>query len=379
MPPDLTIRNAKIVLPDAVISGALAVRDGKIAAIDPGPAATGEDFAGDYLIPGLVELHTDQLENHYHPRPDVFWDAMAALQAHDVQVAGSGITTVFDALRIGSDSEMPSMGDHVETLIGAVMAARSDGLLRAEHLIHLRCELPRRDVVDEFERFYNCAPVKLVSMMDHTPGQRQYQTIAKYVGFYQPRLGLSDAAMAAFVADRLAEYEKYSRANRAAILARGHAAGLSFASHDDTSAAHIAEALADGVTIAEFPTTLVAAEAAHAGDLAVLMGAPNIVRGQSHSGNISASELARAGLLDVLSSDYIPFALMQAAFLLPERIEGVSLSTAIAMVSANPARAVGLVDRGEIVVGKRADLVRVRVIGGTPVVRSVWAGGVRVS
>jgi len=185
--------------------------------------------------------------------------------------------------------------------------------------------------------------------------------------------------MAAFIADRHAEQQRYADAHRKAIVRRGRAAGIAFASHDDATLEHVAEAVADGVSIAEFPTTLAAAQASHGAGLKVLMGAPNVVRGRSHSGNISALELAEAGVLDVLSSDYIPFALLQAAFVLPLRAATVSLPAAIGMVTRQPAQAAGLEDRGEIAVGRRADLVRVALVGGTPVVRGVWRAGERVS
>jgi len=372
-------RHASIVLADRVVEGTLAVEDGVIAAVGPSGAAEGIDCGGDYLIPGLVELHTDQLEAHYRPRPGVFWDPVAALQAHDAQLAASGITTVFDALRIGSDIEMPGMGDHVDVLLGAIVSATADGRLRADHKVHLRCEVPAYDVVEHFERFCDLPLVRLASVMDHTPGQRQYQTLAKYTEYYQTKMRFSDAEMAAFIADRHAEQQRYADAHRKAIVRRGRAAGIAFASHDDATLEHVAEAVADGVSIAEFPTTLAAAQASHGAGLKVLMGAPNVVRGRSHSGNISALELAEAGVLDVLSSDYIPFALLQAAFVLPLRAATVSLPAAIGMVTRQPAQAAGLEDRGEIAVGRRADLVRVALVGGTPVVRGVWRAGERVS
>lgn len=377
--PDLVITNAKIVLGEEVIRGSLSVKDGRIDAFDLGNVSHGEDFGGDYLIPGLVELHTDHFENHYRPRPGVTWNATAALQAHDAQVAGAGITTVFDAVRIGSDPEIGDITEDVAAQVGAIEAASSEGRLRAEHLVHLRCELPMPDCYDHFAAHCAQPVVKLASMMDHTPGARQFTTIEHYVAYYQKRLRLSDAEMAAFIRGRQAEQERYSDINRQAILARGREVGLAFASHDDATVAHVEEALGDGVVIAEFPTTLDAAKAAHAGGLAVLMGAPNVVRGGSHNGNISASELAREGVLDVLSSDYVPFALMLAGFLLPEQVEGVTLPDAIRTVTANPARAAKLDDRGEIAMGKRADLVRVRQMNGTPVVRGVWRQGERVS
>ena len=372
-------RNARIVLADSVIEGSLGHADGTITAIDSGAAGQGEDFDGDYLIPGLVELHTDHLENHYRPRPGVFWDPMAALHAHDVQIAGSGITTVFDAVRIGSDRDLPDMFGHARGMVQAVRTARDAGWLRAEHLIHLRCELPSADVVEHFEALSEHATTRLISLMDHTPGQRQFTSMDAYKLFYAKQLGVTAEETERYLAAALAQHERYAGPNRRALVARAQALGLAMASHDDATLAHVEEGIEDGVAIAEFPTTLEAAAAAHDGGLAILMGAPNVVRGKSHSGNISATDLVRAGLLDILSSDYVPYALLQAAFVLPERVEDLGLPAALATVTRNPARAAGLTDRGEIAVGKRADLVRVRVIGGLPMVRGVWRQGRRVS
>ncbi|MEQ1769680.1 MAG: alpha-D-ribose 1-methylphosphonate 5-triphosphate diphosphatase [Devosia sp.] len=376
---ETVFRNAQVVLPGEVVTGSVLVRDGIIAAIDTGASQHGEDLEGDYLIPGLVELHTDHLENHYRPRPSVFWNPLGALQAHDTQIAGSGITTVFDAVRIGSDPETPGMGDHVQVLVDAIAEGVADGRLRADHLIHLRCELPAHDVVADFERFVDLPLVRLASVMDHTPGERQYQTVQKYIDYYKGRFNFSDAEMEAYMNERIAEQALYSEPHRRAIVKRGLEAGIAFASHDDATQEHVEESLADGVSIAEFPTTLLAAEASHEAGLAVLMGAPNVVRGGSHSGNVSATDLAQHGWLDVLSSDYVPLALIHAAFILPLRADNVSLPAAMAMVSATPAKAAHLTDRGEIATGKRADLVRVRLHGEMPVVRGVWRQGRRVS
>jgi alpha-D-ribose 1-methylphosphonate 5-triphosphate diphosphatase len=372
-------RNARIVLADKVIEGSLATRDGQIAAIESGPASTGKDLDGDFLIPGLVELHTDHLENHYRPRPGVFWDPFAALHAHDVQIAGSGITTVFDAVRIGSDLDLPDMKDHAGSMVQAVRDAREADWLRADHLIHLRCELPSADVIEHFEAFVDHPATRLISLMDHTPGQRQFTSMEAYKLFYQKQLGSTEAEVERYLAAALAQHERYSRPNRRHLVDRANALGLAMASHDDATLAHIEEAVEDGVAIAEFPTTLESAAAAHDSGLAILMGAPNVVRGKSHSGNISATDLVRAGLLDILSSDYVPFALLQAAFLLPQRIDGLALPAALATVTLNPARAAGLDDRGEIAIGKQADLVRIRVTNGMPIVRGVWRRGKRVS
>lgn len=372
-------RNARIVGADAVRTGSVRVVDGTIAAIDAGSGTVGDDLEGDYLVPGLVELHTDQFESHYRPRPGVYWHTLGALQAHDLQIAGSGITTVFDAVRIGADPEMPGMADHVDKMVEAISTGVADGRLKADHLIHLRCELPAPDTAEMFERFSQLALVKLASVMDHTPGQRQYQMLDGYVAYYKNKLQLSEAGMEQFIADRLAEQARYAEANRKAILARGRERGIAFASHDDATLEQVDESVRDGVAIAEFPTTMAAATASHAKGLAVLMGAPNVVRGGSHSGNVAAAELAREGCLDVLSSDYVPGALMLAAFMLPTLVETISLPAAVAMVSSKPAHAAQLTDRGEIAVGKRADLVRVRLHDGMPVVKGVWRQGERVA
>lgn len=377
--PDMIFRNARIVLSDEVIEGSVSVRDGVIEAFDSGDVSHGEDLEGDFLIPGLVELHTDHYENHYKPRPGVTWNADAALQAHDAQVAGAGITTVFDAVRIGSDPETGDMAADVAAQVGAIEAAQDKNRLRAEHFVHLRCELPTPDCLAHFEAHCARPVVRLASIMDHTPGARQFTTLTHYVAYYQRRLRLTDAEMAQFVRDRQTDQARYSEENRRAILGLGREVGLSFASHDDATLAHVAEALGDGVAIAEFPTTLEAAKAAHAGGLAVLMGAPNVVRGGSHNGNIAATDLAREGVLDVLSSDYVPYALMLAAFRLPEAVDSVDLPQAIATVTRNPARAAKLDDRGEIAQGKRADLVRIHMAGDMPVVREVYRQGRRVS
>lgn len=172
---------------------------------------------------------------------------------------------------------------------------------------------------------------------------------------------------------------KHSPGNRDAIVGACHARGIVLASHDDATVEHVEEAVAQGIRIAEFPTTADAAKASSKAGLGVLMGAPNVMRGGSHSGNVSARALAEDGVLDILSSDYIPFSLIQAAFFLGKSVDGISLPQAVAMVSKNPAEAVGLTDRGAIEIGRRADLVRVRVDEHVPVVRTVWRQGMRVA
>lgn len=378
MPQEVVLRNATIVLRDEVKTGAVLIRDGLIADVSPS-SAVGEDLDGDYLIPGLVELHTDHLEGHYSPRPGVRWNAIAAVQAHDAQIAASGITTVFDCLRMGSDEDGGFDPHEMRLLADAIETAQGHGRLRAEHLLHLRCEVSSPDVLDALERFRDDRNVRLASLMDHAPGQRQFQTMEQYTLYYKTKRGMSDEAFERYVATRKEQSARYSSVHRKAIAEHCRDVGVTLASHDDATLAHVDEAITDGVRLAEFPTSLEAARASHEAGMSVLMGAPNIVRGGSHSGNIAARDLADAGILDVLSSDYIPSSLVHAAFLLADGEGSISLPDAVALVTSTPARTVGLDDRGEIAPGKRADLVRVRQHHGIPTVRSVWRRGERVT
>jgi len=376
---ELVLSNARIVLPDEVVLGSVVVRDGRIAEVSEGAARTGEDMNGDYIIPGLVELHTDHIETHYAPRPGIRWNPTAAVQAHDAQIAASGITTVFDALRCGMDDFADLTGDDMGKLADAIVQSSAAGTLRAEHFIHLRCEVSAPDCLDTFEAFRELPAIRMASLMDHAPGQRQFSSLEKYAEYYQKKLNLNDVEFRRFCAERVRQSEENSRSNRRAIAAASRGRNIVLASHDDATLAHVEEAVSDGVSVAEFPTTIEAALASREAGMAVLMGAPNLVRGGSHSGNVSARELAERGCLDILSSDYIPFSLLQAGFLVGELIDGVSLPQGIAMVTRNPARAAGLTDRGAIEAGMRADLVRVELGNGIPVVRCVYREGVRVA
>ena len=372
-------KNARIVLPDEVIDGAVVVRNGVISEFDAGPTSVpGENLEGAYLLPGLVELHTDHLEQHYHPRPGVTWPAISAVMAHDAQIAASGITTVHDALRAGTFDPNDLSARYAVTLMEAIASAQENKQLRAEHFIHLRCEMPCPDTIDAAHMIAEAGDIHLFSIMDHTPGARQFVSLDKFKEYYFGKKLISPEKMESYIAERIEMQQKHAARNKAAILDLARQLGVQLASHDDATAAHVEEAVADGVAIAEFPTTREAAEAAHTKGLAVLMGAPNVVRGGSHSGNISATDVAVNGHLDVLSSDYVPASLLAAVFALPERIEGFGLPDAVRLVTANPAKAASLHDRGEIAEGKRADLVQVCFDTGHPVVRRVWRAGQRV-
>src|SRR5215467_13130973 len=379
---ETVLGNARLVLADRVIEqGWIVFADGRIAEFGEGMAPDGsEDARGDLLLPGLIELHTDHLEAHYVPRPKVFWDATAAVVSYDGQLATCGITTVLDSLRVWREDGAEDVDGQAEILAGAIADARAADLLRVDHYLHLRCEIPMPTVVSEAKALIGRPDVRLLSLMDHTPGQRQFRDERKLRDYYRGKSGgLTDAELDVLFARRIAYQAAHAETNHRQLVDLAHARNVPLASHDDTTPDHVAEALRDGVALAEFPTTVEAAQALHAAGIRVLMGAPNLVRGGSHAGNIATQELARAGALDVLSSDYVPASLLMAALRLPEAVAGIGLAAAVCMVSKTPAEAVGLSDRGEIAVGKRADLIRVRVAHDVPAVRSVWRGGRRVA
>jgi alpha-D-ribose 1-methylphosphonate 5-triphosphate diphosphatase len=381
-PEDFVIANARIVLADRVIeAGWLAVSRGCIAEIGEGCAPErGHDAAGELVMPGLVELHTDHLEAHYAPRPKVYWNPVGAVVSYDGQLATSGITTVLDSLRVWREEGAEDVDGAAATLADAIAVAREAELLRASHFLHLRCEVPMPSVVADTQELIGRADVRLLSLMDHTPGQRQFRDERKLRDYYRGKSGgMTDAELDVLFAKRLAYQSANAEANFRALvdLARQHAVPL--ASHDDTTLEHVRQAVLDEVAIAEFPTTVEAAAALHESGVRVLMGAPNLVRGASHAGNVATAELAAAGLLDVMSSDYMPASLLTAALLLPHVVPGIDLAAAIRTVTKTPAAAVGLDDRGEFAPGKRADLIQVRVAGDVPMVRRVWTAGVRVA
>ncbi|PWR23327.1 alpha-D-ribose 1-methylphosphonate 5-triphosphate diphosphatase [Zavarzinia compransoris] len=377
MSTETILTNATVVTPTAVLAGAtLVVRDGRIAAVESGrshaPGAV--DLGGDHLLPGLVDLHTDNLEKHMMPRVRVPWPAAAAIIAHDRQVLAAGITTVLDSLAVG---DVWPDGDRVKTFGQAVeawKAGRDGGVFKARHALHLRCEIGHENVVDLFSSLMDDPDLLLASVMDHTPGQRQFVDAGKYRQQYPQ---LSDAEFDAYVERRRAVRDALGPRHRGAIIALCKARGVPVASHDDRTPEEVAEALADGITISEFPTSLEAARAAHGQGMSVIGGAPNLVRGGSHSGNVAVAEMAAAGVLDVMASDYVPASMLIAAFALHDDL-GHGLPQAIATVSANPARALGLDDIGALEAGRRADVLRVKRHGRLPVVDMVWRDGRRV-
>jgi alpha-D-ribose 1-methylphosphonate 5-triphosphate diphosphatase len=377
-------KNARLVLPTECVIGSVQVVDGKIASIDTGPTSVSEgvDLQGDYLMPGFVEIHTDNFERHLMPRPKVQWAEMPALMAHDAEVAAAGITTVFDALGVGDADPDSLRGSTWDQVVSTLEACIAQKLLRADHHLHIRCELPAPNTIELFAPFIGHPRLGLISLMDHTPGQRQWENIESARTYYTGKKGWSQEKFERQLALSVELKERYSEPHRAWFVDYCHLNRIALASHDDTTIAHVDQAYAEKASMSEFPTTLLAANRAHELGLLNVMGAPNVVRGGSHSGNVAAADLARHGLLDILSSDYVPASLLGAVMRLVN--EGIyTLAEAVGTVSAQPALAAGLTDRGSIEPGLRGDLIQVRKIHlqtdqPSAVVRAVWREGERV-
>jgi alpha-D-ribose 1-methylphosphonate 5-triphosphate diphosphatase len=380
----LVFKNATMVLPDVVMHGCLTTSRGFIDGIDSAStnASNALDLEGDYLLPGLVEMHTDNFERHLMPRPKVNWAQLPALLAHDAEIAAAGITTVFDALGVG-EADMDSLrGSTWGGVLATLDECTAQGLLRADHHLHVRCELPAPNTVELFAPFQGHPRLSLISLMDHTPGQRQWEDIEQARTYYTGKKGWSQSKFELQVEQASELQAQYAQPHRQYFVDFCRQHGIALASHDDTTIAHVQQAHSEGACMSEFPTSVAAAQEARALGLRTVMGGPNVVRGGSHSGNVAAAELARLGLLDILSSDYVPASMLSGAMRLVQ--DGImTLPQAVATISRTPAIATGLIDRGALQTGLRADMIQVRMAelrDGTrhPVVRAVWRSGCRV-
>ncbi|MEH7829377.1 alpha-D-ribose 1-methylphosphonate 5-triphosphate diphosphatase [Gemmobacter denitrificans] len=380
MSQEIILANAQLVLPDAVLRGQIRLLDGRIADISEGSAvpAGAMDCEGDLVMPGLIELHTDNLERHIEPRPKVNWPHAAAIIAHDAELASVGITTVFDALRVGSviSNAKANYGEYARDLADEILDLRAKGALRISHFLHLRAEVCSETLIAELDKFGPDDRIGIVSLMDHTPGERQFRDVTQLRNYVCGKHGISHAEFEDHVASQKALTARLGPAHEAAAVAAARRYGAVLASHDDTEAGHVARSAEHGAHFAEFPTTVEAARACHDHGIKVMMGAPNLIRGGSHSGNVAAQALAEADLLDIVSSDYVPSSLLSAALMLGD-LWG-NPARGIATVTAAPADAANLPDRGHLVPGARADVIRVTRIGAAGAVRGVWVQGRRI-
>jgi alpha-D-ribose 1-methylphosphonate 5-triphosphate diphosphatase len=375
------LANATLVLEGEALRGQIRLAEGRVADIAEGGTipAGAVDCGGDLVMPGLVELHTDNLERHMSPRPKLNWPHLAAIVAHDAELASTGITTVFDALRVGSlvQGTKVDHGEYARAVADEILELRREGALKISHFLHLRAEVCSETLIDELAKFGPEDQIGIVSLMDHTPGQRQFRDLSKLKEYYTGKYGMSEADWQAHVEAQLALRERLGARHETATVAEARRYGAVLASHDDTTAEQVAVSAGHGVHFAEFPTTMEAARACHAKGIKVMMGGPNLIRGGSHSGNVAARDLAEAGVLDILSSDYVPSSLLSGALFLGDLWGDVARG--VATVTRAPALATGLDDRGLLRPGLRADVIRVARVGRAAALRGVWVAGQRVS
>ncbi len=374
------LANATLVLEGEVLRGQLRLTEGRIADIVEGGTipAGAVDCGGDLVLAGLIELHTDNLERHIEPRPKVAWPHLPAIVAHDGELASVGITTVFDALRVGSlvSGGKIGSGEYARSMADEILGLRREGALKISHFLHLRAEVCSETLVEELAKFGPEDQIGIVSLMDHTPGQRQFRDMSKLKDYYTGKYGLSEADWADHVTTQKAIRDRLGDKHEAAVVAETRRFGAVLASHDDTTGEQVRVSAGHGVHFAEFPTTEEAAAACHDHGIKVMMGGPNLIRGGSHSGNVAAKELAEADLLDILSSDYVPSSLLSGALFLGDLWGDVARG--VATVTKAPADATGLADRGALRPGLRADVIRVARIGRAAALRGVWVAGHRV-
>ena len=368
------LTNARIVLENDILNSAsLLIEDGQISAIDPTSSngANEVNLQGKLLMPGMIDLHCDALEKEVEPRPNVFFPLDFACAQADKRNAAAGITTVYHSLSFANDELGVRNNEMAANVARAVHDWHPHGLI--DNRVHCRYEITDEYALPVLKQLLNEQSMHLVSMMDHTPGQGQFKDLAAYRD-YLTRTYKKTADEVSVIVERKAEAAAGAFARMQSLAEAAHAAGISVASHDDDSPERVATMKGIGADISEFPINIAAAKAAKAAGMATIFGAPNILRGKSQSGSMKAIEAIHEGLADCLCADYAPAALIVAVMRINEQTE-LDLPTAVRLVTANPAKAAKLNDRGSITEGKRADLIAVDMPGGLPQVSHVWVNG----
>jgi len=370
----LYLTGARVVLPNDVLDdAAVLIEDGVIAAIDPESSHGAQtlDLKGKTLIPGMIDLHCDALEKEVEPRPNVYFPLDFACAQADKRNAAAGVTTVFHALSFANEELGVRNNAFAASIARAVHAWNPHGLI--DNRVHCRYEVTDPSAPEILLDLMAAGVMHLLSVMDHSPGQGQFKDIAAYRDYLARTYKKSEGELDALIENKLAQAEG-AMARMRLLIDAAKAQGIPVASHDDDTAEKVETLHSLGVGIAEFPINLESARAARERGMSTVFGAPNILRGKSQSGAMRALDAVMAGVADCLCADYHPATLIVAVFRLPE-LAGISLADSVRLVSANPAKAVGLTDRGEIAVGKRADLVAVADINGLAQVNKVFSAG----
>jgi len=374
------LSNLKIVLPDRVLErGAVKIENGCIAEIVEGDGGTrGLSAVGLTLIPGVIDLHGDMLERDIEPRPNALFPVDMSLYELDKRLAGTGITTAYAAVGFAwHQNDVRSQKKATEII--HVINDRRDQLL-IDFRIHARFEIANEETAPILEALLAENLIDMVSLMSHTPGQGQYANMDRYIDFMVKWLNIPRELLEGKAREKMLERmqevaeipQNWAVAAEVCRLAREY--HIPIASHDDDTIEKVSQMHALGVTISEFPVTIEAAQYAREQGMHTIMGAPNGYRGESNTGNLSALDAIKAGVVDILASDYHPAAMLQAAFKFANN--GIMpLHESIKLVAENPAAAVELHDRGRIAVGLNADLVLVEEAADHPRVRATLRKG----
>ena len=369
------LTNACIILENDVLQkSSLLIEAGKISAIEPSSAVGAKeiDLKGQLLMPGMIDLHCDALGKEVEPRPNVFFPLNFACAQVDKRNASAGITTVYHSLSFANDELGVRNNEMAANLARAVRDWHPHGLV--DNLVHCRYETTDEVALPILKQLLDEGSMHLVSMMDHTPGQGQFKDLAAYRD-YLTRTYKKTADEVSVIVERKAESAAGAFARMQELAEAAHAVGISVASHDDDSHERVATMKGIGADISEFPVNIEAATAAKAAGMATIFGAPNILRGKSQSGSMKAIDAIHEGVADCLCADYAPAALIVAVMRIKELTQ-LDVPAAVRLVTANPAKAAQLHDRGTIAVGKRADLIAVDQPGGLPQVSHVWVNGI---
>jgi alpha-D-ribose 1-methylphosphonate 5-triphosphate diphosphatase len=368
------ITHARVILEDSIIEdSSVVIEDGVIAEIDPEKVNADQvvDLSGKILMPGMIDLHCDALEKEVEPRPNVHFPLNFACAQADKRNATAGITTVYHALSFAHEELGVRNNDFAAEIARAVHDWRPHGLV--DNRVHCRYEITDETGLPILKQLLEEDAMHLISMMDHTPGQGQFKDMAAYRD-YLTRTYKKTADEINVIVDRKLEAASGAFARMEELAIAAHKAGVSVASHDDDSADRVETMKNIGADISEFPISLEAAQAAKQAGMYTIFGGPNILRGKSQSGSMKAIEAIHEGVADCICADYSPASLIVSVLKIPE-VSELDVPAAIRLVTKNPASAARLDDRGEIAVGKRADLVAVGMPGGLPQVTNVWSNG----
>lgn len=374
---NLYLTGARVVLANAVLDDAsVLIEDGIIAAINPasGHGLPSIDLRGRMLMPGMIDLHCDALEKEVEPRPGVHFPLDFACAQVDKRNAAAGITTVYHAISF-ANHELGIRNNAVAAEVTRAVSGWQQHAL-VDNRVHLRYEVTDETAPPLLAELLQSGYAQMISFMDHSPGQGQFKDVAAFRTYLAKSYKTSEEEI-----DRILEAKTVSGKNAMArmqtLAELAKELGIAIASHDDDTPEKVDMIATLGAVISEFPINLETAKAARARGLATLFGAPNVLRGKSQSGSMRALDAVIAGVADCLCGDYSPAALLPSMMRLPD-LAGIELHQAVALVTCNPAKASGFHDRGEIAVGKRADLIAVRSLGGLPQTEQVWVAGVPV-